>query len=488
MGGRGKWKLIPGVWITITNPSCSSWLTELIFPSTACDGWWKCSWSIQGCYFEQTCYRKCFYNLSHGRRTCCYPGLLWVSACEKSSRKREKLWNVTRHEEQLFESTHKRSCSFMNHDLNIMTEQWLHPKGLPSGWLIPKLLSSDWFTSHTGLYWFIPVCVNIQRHTHSHLYFIQSLKQAKTTPHDELYRQRKTKEEKLLFQVCRICCIKTILWQIRLKCQTDFQMWIPLILTHHPQPIIDWFLLCSIVVIMNVETTVWSLHWLVSHVMDWGKWMGVEWNAITSLTHCNIRTPQHDVLKIDTRGHHHVAGSCGLRIFPPGLQCEAFAEWHYKGDNTCRSFEGERNAQTVIFSIWQEKVLSQGNDAYESWEHIPAPLFFHVYVFNLTNADEVANGSEHIELQEVGPYVFQDHREKIIHEDDGESITYLPRSLFEFIAERSGNLSLDDSITTVNVPLVVCISNAYHHKRMMTWQQIFWLHFENRSPPKWRTN
>lgn len=88
--------------------------------------------------------------------------------------------------------------------------------------------------------------------------------------------------------------------------------------------------------------------------------------------------------------------------------------------------------------------------------HIPAPIYLKVYIFNLTNADEVVAGSQEIVVNEVGPYVFQDNREKIIHEDDGETITYLPQSLFEFLPELSAEgVSLSDMITTVNVPLVV---------------------------------
>lgn len=81
-----------------------------------------------------------------------------------------------------------------------------------------------------------------------------------------------------------------------------------------------------------------------------------------------------------------------------------------------------------------------------------------MYLFNLTNAAEVASGSTDIVVKEMGPYVFQDHRQKIIYDDDGDTITYLPQELFEFVPERSGEyLSLSDLITTVNIPLVVSI-------------------------------
>ena len=357
----------------------------------------------------------------------------------------------------------------MNHDLNTMTASQRLTIRLT---LIPKLLSSDWFTSHTGLYWFI-LCVWIFKDTHSHLYFIQSLKQAKTTttPHDELYRQRKTKEEKLLFQVCRICCIKTILWQIRLKCQTDFQMWIPLILT---PSLADYWLISALFHCCYHKCGNYCVVFALPHITCHGL-RKVDGSRVKcdhfsdSLQHPN---PSMKFSKLTL-----AAIISSLSLVATGFFLLVFNVQLLQNGITKVITPVAQSKEKACFNwcfllLWQGKVLSQGNDAYESWEHIPAPLFFHVYVFNITNADEVASGSEHIQLQEVGPYVFQDHREKIIYEDDGESITYLPRSLFEFIAERSGNLSLDDSITTVNVPLVVCISTPTIAKG--------WLH-DNRS-------
>ena len=111
----------------------------------------------------------------------------------------------------------------------------------------------------------------------------------------------------------------------------------------------------------------------------------------------------------------------------------------------------------------QKKVLSEGSEAYETWLHIPAPIYVKVYVFNLTNADAVAAGAEELVLQEIGPYVYQDHRDKIVYAADGETITNLPQSLFEFLPELTGeNLHLTDLITTVNIPLVVSLTAMPH--------------------------
>lgn len=50
-------------------------------------------------------------------------------------------------------------------------------------------------------------------------------------------------------------------------------------------------------------------------------------------------------------------------------------------------------------------VLAPGTDLREMWTTVPFALDFKVYLFNVTNSDEVTKGGKPI-LQEVGPYWF----------------------------------------------------------------------------------
>lgn len=50
--------------------------------------------------------------------------------------------------------------------------------------------------------------------------------------------------------------------------------------------------------------------------------------------------------------------------------------------------------------------LSKKTDVRGMWEKIPFPLDFKVYIFNYTNAEEVAKGAAPI-LKEIGPYHFE---------------------------------------------------------------------------------
>lgn len=50
-------------------------------------------------------------------------------------------------------------------------------------------------------------------------------------------------------------------------------------------------------------------------------------------------------------------------------------------------------------------VLREGSDQFERWTVMPQPMHFKVYMFNITNHDDVMNGAKPV-LEELGPYVF----------------------------------------------------------------------------------
>lgn len=50
--------------------------------------------------------------------------------------------------------------------------------------------------------------------------------------------------------------------------------------------------------------------------------------------------------------------------------------------------------------------LKPGSEPRKMWEKFPIAVNFSIYVFNLTNPDEVQNGGKP-HVQEVGPFVFE---------------------------------------------------------------------------------
>jgi hypothetical protein len=52
--------------------------------------------------------------------------------------------------------------------------------------------------------------------------------------------------------------------------------------------------------------------------------------------------------------------------------------------------------------------MKQGKFLFENWLQPPPFVYFKVYIFNVTNADEFLDGQNvSLKVQEVGPYVYQ---------------------------------------------------------------------------------
>lgn len=110
-------------------------------------------------------------------------------------------------------------------------------------------------------------------------------------------------------------------------------------------------------------------------------------------------------------------------------------------------------------------VLTPDSYSYEMWKDLPIPMYTSLYLFNVSNANEILiNRTVKPILVELGPYVFEES-----HFKDGEvwnnengTLTYLAGKTWVFMAERS-NGSLDDLVTTIN-PIALVGSNAWVHR------------------------
>nr|AFG73003.1 sensory neuron membrane protein 2 [Cnaphalocrocis medinalis] len=101
--------------------------------------------------------------------------------------------------------------------------------------------------------------------------------------------------------------------------------------------------------------------------------------------------------------------------------------------------------------------LDESSQMFEKWRKLPMPLTFNVYVFNVTNVDDVNEGARP-KLQELGPYVYKEYRERtILGYGDNNTVKYMLKKTFLFDQEASGALSQDDEVVVINFSYLAAI-------------------------------
>ncbi|XP_013149053.1 PREDICTED: protein croquemort-like [Papilio polytes] len=96
-----------------------------------------------------------------------------------------------------------------------------------------------------------------------------------------------------------------------------------------------------------------------------------------------------------------------------------------------------------------QMVMSPTSRTFREWVEPTVPLYFDVYLFNWTNADQFPN--EIPNLQEVGPYRFREYRRHVNvswHPHNG-SVSYRTQRSWQF--DENSNGTLEDNITTLNI-------------------------------------
>lgn len=108
-----------------------------------------------------------------------------------------------------------------------------------------------------------------------------------------------------------------------------------------------------------------------------------------------------------------------------------------------------------LYRPLQQLPLRNGSEALTKWKRVSVPIYLNVYVFNITNPEQVADHAPPM-LQEVGPFVFDETREKDIEYSENATIFYHDLKTFFFNPNRS-NLSLDAEVYVANIPLIVSV-------------------------------
>lgn len=108
--------------------------------------------------------------------------------------------------------------------------------------------------------------------------------------------------------------------------------------------------------------------------------------------------------------------------------------------------------------IKQETSLINGSELFYLWQKPPFPTKFNIYVFNITNPDDVQIGKLPI-IKELGPYVYDQYWEhvNITMDEENDTISYYIKKVFYFNEKESGDRKLNDSVTLINSPLITTV-------------------------------
>nr|AXU25116.1 sensory neuron membrane protein 1-1 [Cyrtorhinus lividipennis] len=100
------------------------------------------------------------------------------------------------------------------------------------------------------------------------------------------------------------------------------------------------------------------------------------------------------------------------------------------------------------YQISQTVQLRNGNEMRDNWAKFPISLEFRIYLFNLTNPEEVFKGGKP-KVQEVGPYFFEEWKSKGNFEDDSsdDTVSFNMKAVWYFKPERSEGLTGNEMVT-----------------------------------------
>lgn len=110
----------------------------------------------------------------------------------------------------------------------------------------------------------------------------------------------------------------------------------------------------------------------------------------------------------------------------------------------------------VDMLIKQNLQLETGTQQWDWFMELPMPINFNIYIFNLTNPDEVKTGAKP-NFKEEGPYVFTQTRKKTEESIEfiGDSVSYREIQNYVFDETQSYPQSSSDNFISVNVVFMI---------------------------------
>lgn len=113
----------------------------------------------------------------------------------------------------------------------------------------------------------------------------------------------------------------------------------------------------------------------------------------------------------------------------------------------------------VIFNSIVDKmlVIREDSETFDAFITPPIPIYMQFWLFNVTNPHDIRYDGAKPVLQEIGPFTYEEVREKYSFQWDSENgtVSYFQNKTYIFREDLSGDLREDDMVTTINVLMVL---------------------------------
>jgi len=118
--------------------------------------------------------------------------------------------------------------------------------------------------------------------------------------------------------------------------------------------------------------------------------------------------------------------------------------------------------QDMFNAILANKMtLKEGTPAYQEWKHMKEPANLKMYMWHIMNPDEIVNEKAKPYLKEMGPYVFKEFMERVnVQHHPNHTLTFHQNRTWIFAPELSQGNSLEDNITSLNIPVIMAQENT----------------------------
>ncbi|XP_011635608.1 sensory neuron membrane protein 1-like isoform X1 [Pogonomyrmex barbatus] len=109
--------------------------------------------------------------------------------------------------------------------------------------------------------------------------------------------------------------------------------------------------------------------------------------------------------------------------------------------------------------------LKPGSEIREMWTAFPLPLDFKIYLFNVTNPDEINEGGKP-KLKEVGPFFYDEYKLKLdlVDREDEDTVEYSMKSTWFFNPKKSNGLTGEEIMVYPHVMILGMVAATLKEK------------------------